>query len=97
MNSKRASNFAPSEENLLLELVCKYSHIVECKKTDTVSNKTKEATWCKVEKEFNANSNIGFRSAKVLKNKFENIKKRSRKNILMGKCTLSVQEEVLRR
>lgn len=50
---KRNINFTSSEEELLVELVDKYKHIIENKKTDMIMWKEKKACWEKLTKEFN--------------------------------------------
>lgn len=77
--NKRAANFTKKEETLLVTLVKKYSHIVESKKTDSNANKLKNDTWMKISNEFNSCSGEANRSPLVLRNKYLNIKKRSKK------------------
>ncbi|KAJ4434963.1 hypothetical protein ANN_23535 [Periplaneta americana] len=48
----RAPNFSRYEVEMLIELVEKYKHIIENKKTDGVSLKEKDATWQKIAEEF---------------------------------------------
>jgi hypothetical protein len=74
----RSTNFSPDEKILILNLVRRYSHIIESKKTDALSWRNKEATWTKIATEFNA-QNSTFRSKETLKRFFENKKKETRK------------------
>ncbi|KAI4468021.1 hypothetical protein MML48_2g00001857 [Holotrichia oblita] len=76
---KRAANFSAEEIDMLIDLIKKKKHIIESKETDRILWKEKDAAWKDVAKEFNAysNSNI-YRSALVLKKKYENIKKRTK-------------------
>lgn len=74
----RCPNFTQEEEQLLIGLVNKYKGVIECKKSNTVSWKEKELTWKKIEKEFNSNCKNGFRSMKNLKEKYNNLKKRTK-------------------
>ncbi|KAI4463631.1 hypothetical protein MML48_4g00018683 [Holotrichia oblita] len=77
---KRAANFSAEEIDMLIDLIKKKKkHIIESKKTDRILWKEKDEAWKDVAKEFNAysNSNI-YRSALVLKKKYENIKKRTK-------------------
>ncbi|CAG9769725.1 unnamed protein product [Ceutorhynchus assimilis] len=76
---KRTENFSKSEEKLLIESVKKFTNIIECKKTDAVSNKEKNAAWKKVANCFNSNSQ-NYRAAEQLKTKYLNLKKQCKKN-----------------
>lgn len=79
----RCKNFAPNEIDLLTALVSKYRNILECKKSGVVSNNQKKLVWQKLAKEFNsisASTEESQRSAKVLKDKWSNIKKTAVKN-----------------
>ncbi|KAJ8948828.1 hypothetical protein NQ318_013480 [Aromia moschata] len=75
----RAANFNNEEEALLVSLVNKYKEKIECRKTDMMTNATKMETWKKIANEFNSSSEVSFRDAKILKNKYDNIKKRTKK------------------
>lgn len=55
---KRSPNYSPDEKLLLINICNKYKHIIENKKTDTVSWKHKEDAWLKISLDFNANSTI---------------------------------------
>lgn len=84
-SNKRAVNFTRKEETLLVTLVKKYSEIIENKKTDSNSNKLKNDIWMKVSKEFNACSGEANRSPSILRNKYLNLKKRSKKRFAAEK------------
>ncbi|CAG9759613.1 unnamed protein product [Ceutorhynchus assimilis] len=73
----RATNFSAREENVLINLVRKYKNAIECKKSDTDNNRIKAEAWQKIYTEFNSILGDPHRTAKVLKNKYENIKKRA--------------------
>ncbi|XP_037961112.1 myb/SANT-like DNA-binding domain-containing protein 4 [Teleopsis dalmanni] len=75
MSSKRATNFTKSEEDLLIRLVLTEKNILENKKTDAITAKKKAATWEKVAYKFNASSENPNRTAKILKEKYTNIKR----------------------
>lgn len=77
MNS-RCANFTYEEEQLLIKLVEKYKNIVECKKSNSVTWKEKERGWHSIESEFNSSSGKCFRSVKNLKEKYNNIKKKTK-------------------
>ncbi|KAL4715288.1 hypothetical protein ACJJTC_010858 [Scirpophaga incertulas] len=75
---KRDPTFAASEKQTLIELVERHFDIVENKKTDSVSIKLKNEEWQKISTEFNAISSIHPRDWGVLKNCWENLKKRAK-------------------
>jgi hypothetical protein len=76
----RSRNFTPSEINILVQLVEKRRQILECKKTGVITTKKKNATWEELAKEFNSLSGCLPRSAKVLRDKWANIKKTAVRN-----------------
>lgn len=90
---KRSANFSVKEETLLVSLVKKYKNILECKMSDTNTNQQKTSCWIKIEKEFNAVSGESFRSEKVLRKKYDNIKKRVKKNMQMKSIICKAQGE----
>lgn len=71
--------FTTGETIILVDLVLKYKHILENKKTDGVSSKEKEKMWSILADEFNATSGCSPRSWLTLKTKFENLKRICRK------------------
>ena len=66
MDSKRAGNFTAGERAHLVELVQKYMHIIENKKSDAVTVTQKTDAWQQVMIDFNAVSERR-RSAQQLK------------------------------
>jgi hypothetical protein len=72
---ERSTNFIDSELELLVDLVYKNKHILENKKTDTVTANLKNKTWETLCKSFNSKSLNGYRQEKCLKSKYENLKK----------------------
>lgn len=70
----RSSNFNKKEVARLEALILKYRDILFSKKIDQNTLKQKESVWLSIEEEFNANAE-GRRTARQLRNKFENIKK----------------------
>lgn len=80
----RGANFTEKEERLLVKYVKDYSSIIECKKTDSVSNYQKLEAWKNLAGAFNKD-NDRFRSAEALKNKYENLKKNANKYLLLKK------------
>lgn len=81
MENKRARsvNFTKNEVRELLEIVSKYSHILENKKTDAVVNSQKEDAWKAVTDTFNATSSVMVRSVKTIRMKYDSLKKAARR------------------
>lgn len=76
----RSVNFTPDEKVICLNIIKKYKDIIECKKTDHVTWRDKDAAWLQIEKEFNSQSPSGIkRSRENLKKFYENKKKQTRK------------------
>ena len=87
---KRAANFSKYEEQLLISLVEKYKTIIESKKSNSVTWKDKEKAWLKIESEFNSKNNDNtFRSVKHLKEKYNNLKKNTKKKFAIEKMNIS--------
>ncbi|CAH0548575.1 unnamed protein product [Brassicogethes aeneus] len=78
---KRSRNFSCREESVLLSLVKEKKNRIECKKTDMNNNKIKEKAWLEVAEEFNGICGETFRDVKVLRSKYENIKKRTKQKV----------------
>ncbi|KAJ8909942.1 hypothetical protein NQ315_004008 [Exocentrus adspersus] len=74
----RCQNFTKDEIDVLVDLVQEFKHVVECKKTDTVTSSAKDAEWRNIEIKFNAACATG-RSAKMLRNKWDSLKKTAKK------------------
>lgn len=75
---ERSSNFSLLEINCLVDLIMKYSKMVENKRTDALSWKEKEIGWSKITEEFNSR-NLTERSVKTLKMKYDGLKKALKK------------------
>ncbi|XP_072399128.1 uncharacterized protein [Diabrotica undecimpunctata] len=86
-SKKRSTNFTKEEELLLLQEIEKYKDIVECKTTNKVNNKEKEEAWQKILTTFNA-KNMVCRTVEQIKNKFDNMKTRTRKVVAKEKAYL---------
>ena len=54
MDNKRAKNFTDYDKNILFEIVQKFRHIVENKKTDATNVKEKNDSWNKICNEYNS-------------------------------------------
>ncbi|XP_012269632.2 fibrinogen silencer-binding protein-like isoform X1 [Athalia rosae] len=72
---KRGANFTKTEIDLLIDVILKYKHIVENKKTDATTWKDKNAAWEKISEEFNAVSGNFPRSTKRIRAKYDTVKK----------------------
>ncbi|XP_074035390.1 uncharacterized protein [Leptinotarsa decemlineata] len=86
-NKKRSANFTSKEEHILISLVLKFKEQIECR-SDTNTNKLKLNAWKRVTNEFNSISGENYRQLQVLKNKYENIKKRSKQKFAAEKSFL---------
>ncbi|KAF5275334.1 hypothetical protein FQR65_LT16682 [Abscondita terminalis] len=69
----------PSEKVFLTELVSKFQHIIECKKTDAINAVEKKKTWAIITKEFNSVLQHSKRTPQQLQKAWENIKCRRKK------------------
>lgn len=72
---KRTANFNELEVAGLIDTVIKYKNILENKESSAVMWKEKEYAWEKVASQFNSTVALIPRTAKVLKLKYENIKR----------------------
>ncbi|KAJ8947509.1 hypothetical protein NQ314_008587 [Rhamnusium bicolor] len=81
---ERATNFNSEEVRTLINIVLKYSHVIENKETDAVTWKQKNEIWETVAAEFNALSGCTYRTGKVLRLEYDimkrNLKKKTTKN-----------------
>ncbi|KAG5871679.1 hypothetical protein JTB14_012040 [Gonioctena quinquepunctata] len=80
-NDKRGSNFTPEEINVLIKLANKHKKVIENKKTDGTTWKSKEEAWKEIQRSFNSCSNGPPRTFKQLKMKYEGIKKDMKKKM----------------
>lgn len=63
---------------------------MECKKSNVLTWKDKEKVWLKIENEFNStNSSKTFRSVKHLIEKYNNLKKDTKKKFALEKINVS--------
>ncbi|XP_045465010.1 uncharacterized protein LOC123674154 isoform X2 [Harmonia axyridis] len=80
---KRSSNFHSQEIESLLSLIDEEKSIIECKKTDQLTNSYKDRIWNIVSQIFNQ-KNTTKRSDKQLRSKWETLKKIARKEYASG-------------
>ncbi|XP_047523076.1 uncharacterized protein LOC125061611 [Pieris napi] len=76
----RSPNWLSSENELLLSLVQSHFNIIENKKTDGVTIKSKLAQWKIIADQYNRRTSHCFRTAENLKAKWESLKKVARKD-----------------
>lgn len=76
------------ESQLLLELIQKYKHIVECKETNKISSQNKNEAFEKIAAEYNANLGVTPRTSKQLRQKYLNLKKDA------GKSAALIRHEI---
>ncbi|CAH1107025.1 unnamed protein product [Psylliodes chrysocephalus] len=77
---KRSHNFTACEVALLIAHVKERTSEIECRKSDTDTNKIKNEAWAHVCQKFNAHSKQSiYRDVDVLKNKYNNEKKKAKK------------------
>ncbi|CAD7006149.1 uncharacterized protein LOC101457713 [Ceratitis capitata] len=77
--SKRCPNFTINEEDFLWQLVDLRKNVLENKKTDRITTAKKTKAWIDLEEEFNKKFGHIFRNAKELRTKYDNLKKKRRK------------------
>lgn len=77
--NKRSRNFSHDEVSYLVKK--KYSKIVENKESGAVSFKQKNAAWIELTKQYNAEMGGQPRCHKVLKEKWNNLKRNTSKSI----------------
>lgn len=88
VKKKRSANFGDAEVDTLISLVEKYKNVLESKKSNAVTWKAKEKMWARLAAEFSAISGIA-REARVLKSKFESLKKLTRRK------TTQIRQELI--
>lgn len=79
---KRAPNFSLREKTVLLNILHKFKHIIENKKTNSQFWREKDAAWQKVTDMFNAQTPEKYpRSKDALRKFYDNLKKNVRKEV----------------
>lgn len=87
MEAKK-ENFTEVEIEVLTALVSKFKAVINCKATNTASNRAKEQAWEKLCLEFNSTAGVRRRTVKQLVGKYRNMKKAALKNKAQDKLTL---------
>ncbi|KAH8242352.1 hypothetical protein KR032_001576 [Drosophila birchii] len=80
----RGKNFSDSEENILLDLLKKHKAVLQLKKSDAITWQKKKETWERIAEEF-AGRTGGRRPWTALRDKYDNMKRRSRLDIEPGR------------
>ncbi|XP_063215914.1 myb/SANT-like DNA-binding domain-containing protein 3 [Bacillus rossius redtenbacheri] len=80
MSTSKNIAFTQADKHILFDLIKKYKHVVENKKTDSVSNNDKKATWKVIALEFNARNVTTKRDDGQLKRCWEKTKTTARKH-----------------
>ena len=87
----RSSNFSKTEkENLVDIILVKYKEVIENKRTDLVTSKSREKAWKEIECDFNSRNTEHFRDWKSLKLCYENIKKKTKKSLANEKVSFEI-------
>lgn len=81
----RGENFTKSEVDTLIDIVLKYKNVIQNKRTDATTWKDKRDAWMAISTEFNATCGNFQQSAKMMRAKYESIKKTVRKKCSMLK------------
>ncbi|XP_015609107.1 myb/SANT-like DNA-binding domain-containing protein 3 [Cephus cinctus] len=82
---KRTSNFTEVEKIMLVDLINEKKHVIENKVTNSATIKEKEKCWEEITNKFNSASTFTYRDTQVLRNCWDNIKKRKRKYFADGR------------
>lgn len=86
--TSRSANFTSEEINLLLDIVEQYKDIIENKKSDCISTREKNDTWKEIVETFNGRNGGQFRSLKVLRTKYYNLRKETNKRVAAQKRSM---------
>ena len=82
----RSPPFAALEKALLIDILSKFSAIIDCKRTDKVFSEEKDRAWVAIAAQFDAETTSCVqRTVKQLRTCYENLKSTARKNIAKEK------------
>ena len=76
----RGPNFTSSDSLLLCDILKKYKHVIENKKTDGANLVQKQKAWQNVMEEYNAATDGHQRTIESLQQNYKNLKKKAKKN-----------------
>lgn len=91
----RAPNFTSGDHLLLCEIVDKYKHVIENKKTDGANLIQKQKAWLEVEQQFNSTTSGCSRTLDSLQQNYKNLKKKAKKIFSDAKMDIPVDRETL--
>ncbi|XP_069684131.1 myb/SANT-like DNA-binding domain-containing protein 3 [Periplaneta americana] len=81
----RSCNYTGYEKNVIIDIMTKYSGIIENKRSDSLSLKKREEAWTSLTSEFNSHLNLTPRTVKQIKQCYENMKRNVKKDHSMEK------------
>lgn len=84
----RAPNFTSGEGHHLCEVIEKYKHIIENKRTDGASLQDKQKAWLKVTNDYNSTTTAYVRTVESLQQSYKNIKKKVKKQLSATKMRI---------
>jgi hypothetical protein len=98
---ERSFNFTSLEVRILINVIVhKYLYVIENKRTDAVTWQEKRKAWDRITREFNSQSSLNNRTTKMLRVKYESLKRSLRKKERYKKtggdeadCTPYTEEE----
>lgn len=70
----RDSNFSTTEVNFLVELIKERKNIIEDKKTDNMTSKSRKRAWYEISEEFRKNGDCNERTVEQSKAKWKGLK-----------------------
>lgn len=79
----RGKNFSDAEEHILLDLLKKHIAVLQIKKSDAATWQTKKETWERIAEEF-ASRTGSCRPWTTLRDKYDNMKKKTRNGVQLG-------------
>lgn len=85
---QREPNMLASEREILINILEEHKQITDCKRTDGVSLERKKKEWDHICERFNGISSLHYRDAAFLKQSWENIKKRAKKDAAENKLRI---------
>ncbi|KAH8286097.1 hypothetical protein KR054_002569 [Drosophila jambulina] len=80
----RGKNFSDSEEHILLDLLKQHNAVLQIKKSDAVTWQRKKETWERIAEEFADRTGVS-RPWTALRDKYDNMKRKSRNDIEPGR------------
>lgn len=85
---EKSANYTHQEKHLLLNKIFPYLRVIENKKTDTLTVDAKLKSWTDIAAQYNMVNSKQQRRVGQLKTLYENIKKRTKRDILAYQVTI---------